>query len=188
MVGVVFVSHASRKSSSDETKMSPDIFVIIFGGRFGGHFLNFLVRMDGTHRIDTPSTFNWGTVLHARNWSMFLQEISPTSRRGALDFNDKVLQLETALPSSCWDSVNGCVKFYIPRRNNMALDIFFIIFGGRFGGRFWNYQTYMEIIQDFNETVLLPEMALPSSCSDSVNGCVELLCIFLNEIIWCLSS
>ena len=52
MVAVVFISQVWTKSSSEETKMSPDIFVIIFGGRFGGRFWNIIGCMDVTHHKD----------------------------------------------------------------------------------------------------------------------------------------
>ena len=77
---------------------------------------------------------------------IFQLKIGSTSRRWVLDFNYKFLLLETALTSSSCDSINFWVELYIHRRNNMALDIFVVIFGGRFGGRFWNCRTGMETI------------------------------------------
>ena len=134
------------KSSSEEKKMLPDIFVIIFGGRFGGRFWNSPSCMEATHTEVKPSALIEVPLFTLGEGPIFQLKIGSTSRRWVLDFNYKFLLLETALTSSSCDSINFWVELYIHRRNNMALDIFVVIFGGRFGGRFWNCRTGMETI------------------------------------------
>ena len=172
----------------EERNMSPDIFVIIFGGRFGGRFWNFIKCLD-------PNT---DSISLATPYCKFCSDKKFANH--VKRFYDSSI---TAVKSTTYpDAVADCFLVDFHHRNRMSPDIFVVIFGGRFGGRFWNGNEKLH-------RRLIPNLSLPLEshilnwlCGTFMGLTIhwQLLtraqsivkltrvvsnCVFLEAVLWC---